>query len=127
MIRTTSPQLIDAQNQISAIVYFDMGPAHHDRKNGIRRFTITSFVEAQDENGDTVKVPIKENIAIYKEATFLSLWGTYTLADFEINVDQFMIDQIEYINSYTWDGTEAQDPVRFWNLASSDLEIVPES
>ena len=124
MIKTTTPQLIDAQNQISAIVYLDMGPAIHDRKNGFRRFTITTYIETTDNEGNTNLTGIKENIAIFKESTFLELWGSNTLSDFEANVDSFMIDQIEYINSYEWDGTEAQSPVRFWNLTSTDLEIV---
>lgn len=142
MIRTTEAQITDAQNQVSKIIYFEMGPAVHDRINGIRRFIITSLVEVDpqlqsvdncrqvdisDGNGGTTTVylqAIRENAAIFKEATFMSLWGAYTVAAFEANVDQFMIQQIDYINSYTWTGDEAQAPVRFWSLTDQDLEIV---
>jgi len=124
MIKSKTPQLIDAQNQINAIVFLDMGPAVQDRKNGLRKFNITTYVEAQNESGETVLHGIKENVAVFKESTFQSIWGTYTIAEFEANVDQFMIDQIEYINSYDWQGNESQAPVRFWNLTADDLEIV---
>jgi len=124
MIKSTTPQLIDAQNQISEIVYFDMGPAIHDRKNGLRKFNITTYIEDTDENGDPYFKGIKEDMSIFKEATFLGLWGALTIAEFEAQVDANLISQIDYINSYTWDGTEAQEPIRFWNLTASDLEIV---
>jgi len=124
MIRSTTPQLIDAQNQISSIVYLDMGPAIQDRKNGLRKFNITTYMPSLNQEGQTVLTGIKENVAVFTEATFMSLWGSNTLADFEANIDNFMIQQIAYINSYTWIGTEAQEPVRFWNLTAADLEIV---
>lgn len=124
MIRSKTPQLIDAQNQISAVVYLDMGPAIQDRKNGFRKFNITTYISSVNQEGQTVLTGIKENVAVFTEATFMSLWGTNTLADFEANIDNFMIQQIDYINSYTWAGTEAQQPVRFWNLTAADLEIV---
>jgi len=124
MIKTTTPQLIDAQNQISEIVYFDMGPSIHDRKDGLRRFNITIYVEAVNEEGENYYKGIKEEMSVFKEATFMGLWGNLTLIEFEAQVDANLISQIDYINSYTWDGTEAQAPVRFWNLTASDLEIV---
>lgn len=124
MIKSTTPQLIDAQNQVSEIVYLEMGPAIQDRKNGLRKFNITISIEDTDENGNTYYKGIKEDMSVFKESTFLGLWGTLTLAEFENQVDANLISQIDYINSYTWDGTEAQEPIRFWNLTSSDLEIV---
>jgi len=124
MIKSTTPQLIDAQNQISEIVYFDMGPAIHDRKDGLRRFNITIYVEAVNEEGENYYKGIKEEMSVFKEATFMGLWGNLTLIEFEDQVDANLISQIDYINSYTWDGTEAQEPVRFWNLTASDLEVV---
>lgn len=124
MIKSKEPQLIDAQNQISSTVFMDMGPAVHDRKNGFRKFNITTYVEVQNEQGETVLHGIKENIAVFKESTFLSIWGGLTFAEFESQVDQFLIDQIDYINKYTWTGNEAQPMVRFWNLTSEGLEIV---
>lgn len=124
MIKSTTPQLIDAQNQISEIVYFDMGPAIHDRKKGLRKFNITIYIEDTDVNGDTYYKGIKEEMSVFKEATFMGLWGNLTLIEFEAQVDANLISQIDYINSYTWDDTEAQAPVRFWNLTASDLEIV---
>tara|TARA_Y100000310_G_scaffold327888_1_gene395019 strand:- start:563 stop:940 length:378 start_codon:yes stop_codon:yes gene_type:complete len=124
MIKSKTPQLIDAQNQISSIIFLEMGPAIHDRKNGLRKFNITTYVEVDNGEGQIVMHGIKENMAVFTEATFIGLWGAYTIADFEANVDTFMIQQIDYINSYTWTGSEAQSPVRFWSLASEDLEIV---
>jgi len=62
MIKTTTPQLIDAQNQISEIVYFDMGPSIHDRKDGLRRFNITIYVEAVNEEGENYYKGIKEEM-----------------------------------------------------------------
>ena len=124
MIKSKEPQLIDAQNQIESIVFMGMGPAIHDRKTGVRKFNITTYVEAINEQGETVLHGIKENMAIFKESTFISLWGHLTFSEFESQVDQFMIEQIDYINKYTWTGEEAQPKVRFWNLTTEDMEII---
>lgn len=123
MIRSKTPQLIDAQNQTSAIVYLDMNPAVQDRVGGIRKFNITTYIEITVDGVTTLR-GIKENLAVFKETTFLSLWGDLTLIEFNDQMDANLITQIDYINSYDWDGTEAQQPVRFWNLTASDLEIV---
>ena len=142
MIRTTSAQITDAQNQISNIIYFDMGPAIHNREKSLRSFVITSYIVVDNTSGsvdglkqinvsdgqggsNTIYLKaIRENVAIFKEATFLTIWGNLTLTAFEAQVPSIMIQQISYINTYTWTGDEAQPPVRFWNLASDDMEVV---
>ena len=123
MIKSKTPQLIDAQNQVSAIVYLDMSPAIHDRVNGLRQFNITTYIEVTID-GVTSLQGIKENLAVFKDETFLAIWGDLTLIEFNDQIDANLIAQIVYINSYEWDGTEAQSPVRFWSLEATDLEIV---
>lgn len=123
MIRSKTPQLIDAQNEVSAIVYLDMTPSIHDRTNGLRQFNITTYIEITIDGVSSLQ-GIKENLAVFKDATFFALWGDLTLIEFNEQIDVNLIAQIDYINSYTWDGTEAQKPVKFWSLEASDLEIV---
>jgi len=119
MIRTKQPQLIDAQNGKSEIVYFDISHELKDIVKGLVTFNMVSFIMV-----DGQLHAIKENKAVYKLSTFNALYGAMTLNDFNDQIDSLMIGQIDYINKYTWVGTEVQDPVRFWNLTANDLEIV---
>ena len=119
MIRTKQPQIIDAQNGKSEIVYFDISHELKDIVKGLVTFNMVSFIMV-----DGQLQAIKENKAVYKLSTFNALYGAMTLNDFNANIDALMIGQIDYINKYTWVGNEVQPPVRFWNLTSEDLEIV---
>ena len=119
MIRTKQPQLIDAQNGKSEIVYFDISHELKDIVKGLVTFNMVSFIMV-----DGQLQAIKENKAVYKLSTFDALYGAMSLNDFNNQIDSLMIGQIDYINKYTWVGTEVQDPVRFWNLTANDLEIV---
>jgi len=129
MIKTKTPQIIDAQNGISKIVFFNVS---HETVNNLlktRAYNVVSSVEEtiKDLEGKdkVVLTAIKENKAIFKESTIQALYGGMTLADFQSNQDALLIAQIEFINSYVWTGDEAQkNPVKYWNLTSQDLEIV---
>ena len=124
MIKTKTAQIVDAQNVVSKVVFFDISHELVDNIKQTRTYNVVSLIEEVKE-GNTILTPIKETKAIFKEATILNLFGTLTLADFKAQKDALLIGQIDYINSYQWTGTEAQDaPVRFWSLTSADLEIV---
>lgn len=123
MIKTTTPQVVNAQTGESAIVFFDITHELIDRMKGIRTFNLVHFIEVE-KNGQTTLHPIGENKVIFKEATIQSLYGALTLTQFQNQMDALLIGQIEYINSYEWTGGEAMKPIRYWNLTASDLEIV---
>ena len=124
MIKTKEPQLIDAQNKVGAIVYLQVTHEFKSHQEQLRKFTITTLIEQVNKEGQTVLLPIKENIAIFKESTFIEQWGAFTLSDFNKKIDTFLIEQVEYINTYVWTGEESQEPVRFWDLKAEDLEII---
>ena len=123
MIKTKKVQLVNAQNGESAIVFFHCSHSAFDRVNNLRLFNIQTLIEVT-ENGQAGLKPIGESKAVYKEATFQALFGLKTVAEFEAELDALMIAQIDYINKYNWQGTEAQKPVKYWTLTAADLEIV---
>jgi hypothetical protein len=50
----------------------------------------------------------KKNDAIYRQETWLGLFGDVTPNDFKANLDQYMIDQIVWVNTHEWTGEEIQ-------------------
>jgi len=125
MIKTKSPQIVDAQNGVSQIVYFNISHELADNLAKTRTFNVVTYIEQTNEQGQTGLVAIKESKAIFKESTIQALYGSMTLVEFQASQDELLIAQIDYINSYTWTGTEAQKvPVKYWSLTASDLEIV---
>jgi len=127
MIKTKNPVVVDAQNGTEATVFFRVNRSINDLENGLRVFNVVLSTIVLNEKGENVLTDFRENKAYFKEETFLSLFGTKTLAEFGGEVDQLLIDQIDYINSYEWQGDEAQSKVRYWDLTSDDLEIVQSS
>jgi hypothetical protein len=143
MIRTKEPQIVDAMNRESAVVYLEACNRRESKEAQTVTFdvfmytidTITAIeyknTPYQNEQGETyyvnepktVTIPIKRIIskrdAIYKMSTFYGAVGNPTPDQY----DDVMIAQIDFINSKVWDGTEAQK-VYFWNLTASDVEKV---
>lgn len=124
MIKSKEPQIIDAQNGISAVVFFEVTLERNDTLRGLRHFTITTYIEGTRENGEKFYHPINENVAIFKEETFKVLFGGLTLVEFDAQKNEIMKAQIEYANTHEWTGEEAQERVGYWGLMAADLETV---
>lgn len=149
MIRTKEPQVVDAMNRESAVVYMEACNRRESKEAqtvtfDVFMYTIETVTRVEsvptyktriDENGDTVNYVEFENKsvtrpflkiiskrdAIYKMSTFYGAVGNPTPSQY----DDVMIDQIAFINSKVWDGSEVQK-VYFWELTASDVEKVTE-
>jgi hypothetical protein len=147
MIRTKQPQVVDAMNRESAVVYMEACNRRESKEAqtvtfDVFMYTIESVTRIEsvptyktriDENGDTVNYvefenkavtqPVKRIIskreAVYKMSTFYGAVGNPTPSQY----DDVMIAQIAFINSKVWDGSEVQK-IYFWNLTASDVEKV---
>jgi hypothetical protein len=139
MIRTKEPQVVDAMNRESAVVYMEACNRRESKEAqtvtfDVFMYTIETVTRVEsvptyktriDENGDTVNYVEFENKsvtrpflkiiskrdAIYKMSTFYGAVGNPTPS--------------QYINSKVWDGSEVQK-VYFWELTASDVEKVTE-
>jgi hypothetical protein len=123
MIKTKTPQIIDAQNGLSTDVYFSVTSERKLFGNNTIEFTILSSIVVTDQEGKTSLRGIKENRAVFKLTTFNNLFGDMTALEFQNQLDTIMIQQIEYINNHTWTGNEPMEKNSYWDLTSEDLEI----
>jgi hypothetical protein len=148
MIRTKQPQVVDAMNRESAVVYMEACNRRESKEAqtvtfDVFMYTIESVTRIENvnvlktrldgETGETVNYYeaeernvtrpflkiISKRDAIYKMSTFYGAVGNPTPSQY----DDVMIAQIAFINSKVWDGTEAQK-VYFWELTASDVEKV---
>jgi hypothetical protein len=143
MIRTKQPQVVDAMNRESAVIYMKADNKRESVENQTVMFDVFMYsidtvtrvesvnVSYQNENDETYYVSeqrtvtrpylklISKRDAIYKMSTFYGAVGNPTPSQY----DDVMIAQIDFINSKVWDGTEAQK-VYFWNLTAADVEKV---
>lgn len=120
MIKTKQPVLVDAEEQRSAIVYFEVTHYLVDRLNKKIYFNVGRFEE--NENGDLALV--KEKKVAYKKSTYDALFGGLTEVEKEAQFDSLLIQQIHYVNNvHDWTGDEASR-VRYWDLTADDLEVV---
>ena len=148
MIRTKQPQVVDAMNRESAVVYMEACNRRESKEAqtvtfDVFMYTIESVTRVENvnilktrldgETGETVNYYeaeermvtrpflkiISKRDAIYKMTTFYGAVGNPTPSQY----DDVMIAQIAFINSKVWDGTEAQK-VYFWELTASDVEKV---
>jgi hypothetical protein len=146
MIRTKQPQVVDAMNRESAVVYMEACNRRESKEAqtvtfDVFMYTIESVTRVENvnilktrldgETGETVNYYeaeernvtrpflkiISKRDAIYKMSTFYGAVGNPTPSQY----DDVMIAQIAFINSKVWDGTEAQK-VYFWELTASDVE-----
>lgn len=126
MVVTKEPQIIDAQNGATAKVYFKILNETKDHTNNTRVIIFATLVKDVVPSGEPVQYSQfgKDQFAVFKEATYMALFGDMKISEFEAVKYQLLIDQIGYINSYEWTGKEIQKPVRFWSLTSNDLELV---
>jgi hypothetical protein len=124
MIKTKIPVIVDAQNGTEATVFFRVNRDTTDRENNLVVFNLVLSYITTNEKGENVLTDFRENKAYFKRSTFKALFGEKTFNQFEDEIDQLIIDQIAYINTYEWIGNEAQAKVKYWNLKAEDLEIV---
>lgn len=144
MIRTKQPQVIDAMNRRSGIVYIKACNRTENEQAQTVTFDVelytlevaskeeTVSVTHTNENGEqyvafeqaTVNRPyfklINRRQAIYRMSTFYSMIGNVTPDQY----DQVLMSQIEYVNSRPLTGNEIQKDIYFWNLTAADLEDV---
>ena len=148
MIRTKEPQVVDAMNRESAVVYMEACNRRESKEAqtvtfDVFMYTIESVTRVENvnvlktrmdgETGETVNYYeaeertvtrpflkiISKRDAIYKMSTFYGAVGNPTPSQY----DDVMIAQIAFINSKVWDGSEVQK-VYFWELTASDVEKV---
>lgn len=120
MIQSIEPQVVDGQNKKSEIVYMTLFQGAPDYIKKTRLFTV--LISLKQEDGS--HLGIRENKAIFKEKTFMNLFGHLTMKEFSEQGDELMIAHIAFINTYNWTGLESQDKVRFWDLKASDMKKV---
>lgn len=124
-VRTKQPQLIDAQLNISKVVYFKIG----NWFRGVSRtaqgeLPVWQFEMIQyyiDDNGN--EKLLKSSPVIYRQSTFNALFGSLSFLSFESQMDDLMIQQIDYVNKQSFTGSELMY-VKYWDLESTDLEKV---
>lgn len=127
-VRTKEPQLINAQLQISDIVYFeidtnDWGATKANTENGdvdVYRFILHEY--SLDSNGKRktiMSIPI-----LYRRVglTIPALGGANIFYILE-NADDSIISEIDRVNKIPFSPNRIQN-IRYWNLTSSDLEKV---
>lgn len=118
-VKTKQAQLIDAQNGISEVVYFKkLAMTVNDLEDTVS-FVIGTFVKQGEEYHQVKATP-----CIFKQSTFEALFGEMTISQFNQSIPTIMIQQIDYVNKKTWDGTEIMPQIKFWSLSATDLEIV---
>ena len=145
MIRTIQPQVIDAMNRRSGIVYIKaLNRTENEQAQtvsfDVELYTIESTTKVEpvnvvigqnEEGGDIVEVQnlnvtrpyfqlINRRKAVYRMSTFYAMIGNVTPDQY----DNVLIQQIEYVNSRPLTGKEIQKDIYFWNLTASDLENV---
>lgn len=145
MIRTIEPQVIDAMNRRSGIVYIKA----LNRTENEQAQTVSFDVELYTLESATAEEPVNVEVgtneegnpiyevqlrnvtrpyfnlinrrkAVYRMSTFYAMIGNVTPAQY----DSVLMSQIEYVNSRPITGNEIQKDIYFWNLTASDLENV---
>ena len=145
MIRTKQPQVIDAMNRKTGIVYIKACNRTENEQAqtvsfDVELYTIESttkiepvnvIVGQNEEGGNIVEVQernvtrpyfnlINRRKAVYRMSTFYAMIGNVTPEQY----DNVLIAQIEYVNSRPLTGNEIQKDIYFWNLTAADLENV---
>jgi len=149
MIRTISPQVIDAKNRKEGIVYIEVGKSTTVPENNpsmiVFQLTFKELINVRkdvvlavnDENGNPTKDENGEfitetktcifptfNVLFKDEAKFkLSTFREQIGAVWPEDYDQVLMEQIAYVNSKEWTRNELQI-VYFWNLAFEDMEAL---
>lgn len=124
MIKTKQPQVIDAQNGMSAEVYFSIIHEEKDYSMNTVTFVILSSILVVNDENETRLQGVKKNKAVFRLSTFNNLFGSLTLQEYEDTKDQLLINQIDYINKHDWTGNEPMPRNSYWNLTKDDLEII---
>lgn len=121
MIKTKLPQEYDAQNKKTGIIFFRILTETQDHTNATRKIQFNTFLETSPKVYTQIG---PDYIAVFKEVTYLGLFGDKTVQQMETEKDQLFINNLAYLNTITWTGSEAQkDQYRFWDLTAEDFEI----
>lgn len=150
MIRTKQPQVLDAINRITSVVYMEAKNMTEDDDNGTVKFRTvlkilineikTELVPKvlQNEQGEDYTVFESEQWvhpkfidflgrdSVYKMTTFDMLFNNLTRAQFKTQKDSLMIQEVNTVNNTICNPLE-KNCNYFWYLTTNDLEVVTES
>jgi hypothetical protein len=147
MIRTKQPQVLDAMNRITSIVYMEAKNMTENDDNGTVTFrtvlkiivnkikTIQVAKTLQNElNEDYIVFENEEWVfpefheflgrdSVYKITTFDSLFNSLTRAQFKSQKDNLMIQEVNTVNNTICNPIE-KNCNYFWYLTTNDMEVV---
>ena len=125
MIKTKTAKLVDAQQDISTLVYFDITVEQKNYGNNTVSFRIVSYVPVTDnETGEVSLSGTRENVATFSMDKYKELFGSKTINTYEGEKDNRCKATIDWCNKREWDGSEPMEKIVFWDLVKTDLEIV---
>jgi hypothetical protein len=147
MIRTKQPQVLDAMNRITSVVYMEAKNMTENDDNGTVTFrtvlkiivnkikTIQVAKTLQNElnedyivfeNEDWVFPEFHEFLgrdSVYKMTTFDALFNPLTRAQFKSQKDNLMIQEVHTVNNKICNPLEVNCNY-FWYLQANDMEVV---
>lgn len=126
VVRTKQPVTVNDQLGIQKQVYFKLGDWYFGKARSAQgeevdavQFQVIQYFK--DDNGDDVLMNVSN--AIYKRSTFFAQFGSLTFDAFVAGWPHMMIQQMAYVNSKEWTGTEVQY-IRYWGLNADGFEVV---
>jgi hypothetical protein len=147
MIRTKQPQVLDAMNRITSVVYMEAKNMTENDDNGTVTFrtvlkiivnkikTIQVAKTLQNElNEDYIVFENEEWVfpefheflgrdSVYKMTTFDTLFNPLTRAQFKSQKDNLMIQEVHNVNNTICNPIE-KNCNYFWYLQANDMEVV---
>jgi hypothetical protein len=147
MIRTKQPQLLDAMNRVTSVVYMEAKNMNENDDNGtvtfrtvlniivneIRNITVEKTLQnelGEDyivfENEYWVFPKFKEFLgrdSVYKMTTFDALFNNLTRSQFKSQKNLLMIQEIHIVNNKICNPLETNCNY-FWYLQANDMEVV---
>lgn len=152
IVRTKQPQVLDAINRISEIVYMEaLNQSFQDEAepktvkfqsvlrilvNEIRTISVPKTLQNELEEDYIIfedeqwVYPRFQEIlrrdSVYKQTTFKASFGAMTLDNFDANKGALMIQEVHIVNN------KLCDPIvtncnYFWNLQATDMEVVSDT
>lgn len=152
IVRTLQPQVLDAINRISKVVYMEaLNQSFQDeaepktvRFQSVLRIlvneikTISVPKTLQNELGEDYVVfeneqwvyprfhEILRRDSVYKQSTFKASFGEMTLNNFDASKGALMIQEVHIVNNKICDPIETNCNY-FWNLQATDMEVVSDA
>lgn len=120
MIRTTKQVLIDAQRDISDVVYMQINP----ETIVLGKDIVTVDIELFTFNNGKFNLFSRQQVR-YKRSNWNAVFGAVSVVDY----DEIFIQQVAFVNNRTlnngWVGTEATRTA-YWphDITVNDLEVV---